>query len=67
MSVEGIGIVQRNDANESFYGKAFSTEQILFAPYNTVRPREPAGQAAVDALHNVRILEKEYAVNSYSF
>lgn len=53
MSVEGIGVIQRNDANEKFYGNAYGTEEILFAPSGKIRPKDPAGQAAVTQLQEV--------------
>jgi lipid-binding SYLF domain-containing protein len=53
MSVEGIGIIQRNDANEKFYGNPMTPEEILFSPAGKLRPKDPAGQAAVSQLQEV--------------
>ena len=53
MSVEGIGIVQRPDANEKFYGGQYDPMQILTAPANRLRPAEPDGAAAVVKLQEV--------------
>lgn len=53
MSFEGIGLVQRNDANEKFYGGQYTTLDVLYSNPGKLTPVDNGGKAAVNQLHEV--------------